>query len=123
MPYSLDHPERLDDHPLLSKAASLRLSPLLKGLTPLPIMTSSLHDQLIGSYEAKNRLPDLLRQVDAGSSFTIKVQERPVARLIPIDATSSAEEAVAAMQTFMQKRITSPLNGDTFDELRRADQR
>lgn len=82
-------------------------------------------DQPIGAHEARARLPDILRQVNAGASFTIKVEEHPVARLVPIDTPPpvSAREAVAAMQTFMQRASAPTLDGDVMDELRRSDQR
>ncbi|MDO4231234.1 MAG: type II toxin-antitoxin system prevent-host-death family antitoxin [Lautropia sp.] len=91
-----------------------------------PLASTSQHDQVIGAHEAQNRMSELLRQVDAGQSFTIKVQERPVARLIPVaaDAADTAQ-AVADMQAFMrrQKNTIPAMSAAEFDELRRADQR
>lgn len=82
-------------------------------------------DQPIGAHEARTRLPDLLRQVNAGASFTIKIKEHPVARLIPVDTppSTSARDAVAAMQAFMQRASAPTLDAAALDELRRADQR
>lgn len=37
----------------------------------------------IGSYNAKNQLPELLRRVASGESFTITLRGEPVADLIP----------------------------------------
>ena len=37
----------------------------------------------IGSYEAKTKLPELLREVQAGQCFTITLRGKPVASLVP----------------------------------------
>ncbi len=37
----------------------------------------------IGAYEAKTKLPEILRRVEAGESFTITNRGKPVAELIP----------------------------------------
>ncbi len=37
----------------------------------------------IGSYEAKTKLPELLRQVKAGKSFTITNRGEAIADLVP----------------------------------------
>jgi len=37
----------------------------------------------IGAYEAKTKLPEILRLVEKGESFTITNRGRPVAELIP----------------------------------------
>lgn len=39
--------------------------------------------ETIGAYEAKTRLPEILRQVEAGTSFTITNRGRPVADVVP----------------------------------------
>ena len=58
----------------------------------------------IGSYEAKTRLPELLRQVQKGKSFTITKRGEPVAELVPAGKTVDAEAAAAAeqMEAFMR---------------------
>ncbi len=40
----------------------------------------------IGSYDAKTKLPEILRRVEAGESFTITNRGKPVAELIPTRA-------------------------------------
>lgn len=45
----------------------------------------------IGSYDAKTKLPEILRRVEAGESFTITNRGKPVAELIP---TRVGEERV-----------------------------
>ena len=37
----------------------------------------------IGSYDAKTRLPEILRMVERGESFTITNRGRPIADLVP----------------------------------------
>ena len=37
----------------------------------------------IGSYDAKTKLPEILRKVEAGQAFTITNRGKPVADLIP----------------------------------------
>jgi prevent-host-death family protein len=46
----------------------------------------------IGSYEAKSKLPELLRRVENGESVTITNRGKPVADIVP----SSSNEGVKA---------------------------
>ena len=39
--------------------------------------------QEIGSYDTKTRLPEILRRVQAGESFTITNRGKPVADIVP----------------------------------------
>ena len=41
--------------------------------------------QTVGSYEAKTRLPELLRSVQRGDSITITRRGVPIARIVGID--------------------------------------
>ena len=63
----------------------------------------------IGSFDAKTRLPELLREVAQGERFTITLRGRPVADLVPCEASSrvSAKQAVAQMQAFKRVRLTA----------------
>jgi prevent-host-death family protein len=58
--------------------------------------------QPIGSFEAKSQLSRLLRAVERGERFTITVRGRPVAELVPCEASSQGaiEEAAEAMRRF-----------------------
>lgn len=62
----------------------------------------------IGSYDAKTRLPEILRRVESGETFTITNRGRPVAELIPVrDAERGrARASVAAIQAMMKTPIT-----------------
>lgn len=44
----------------------------------------------VGTYEARTRLPQLLRRVAAGETVTITSRGRPVARLVPVEADQPA---------------------------------
>lgn len=56
----------------------------------------------IGAYEAKTHLPKLLREVEAGRSFTISVRGKPVAELRPVEpAQGSRQEAVRGLLELM----------------------
>ena len=50
----------------------------------------------IGSYDAKTRLPEILRRVESGESFTITNRGKPVADVIPSESQkrSKAESAI-----------------------------
>jgi prevent-host-death family protein len=45
----------------------------------------------VGSYDAKTRLPELLRRVEAGETVTITRRGKPIARIVPADADRRAE--------------------------------
>ena len=55
----------------------------------------------IGAYEAKTKLPGVLRRVAAGECFTITCRGQPVAELRPVSLGSSAgvRQAVSLMRT------------------------
>lgn len=54
----------------------------------------------IGAYEAKTKLPELLRQVQAGKQFTITNRGQPIADLVPSSA-QKAKDAAAAIDKFL----------------------
>ena len=58
----------------------------------------------IGSYEAKTKLPELLRGVQTGNCYTITLRGEPIADLVPArsSARTDAVSAVEAMQQFMR---------------------
>jgi prevent-host-death family protein len=72
----------------------------------------------IGAYEAKTHLPRLLREVEAGQSFTISVRGKPVAELRPV---ASAEGARAdfgrRMRAFMERGGRPPMTADEIKAL------
>ncbi len=66
----------------------------------------------IGAYEAKTHLPRLLREVEAGRTFTISVRGKPVAELRPVEPTrGSRQEAVRALLDMMDDPSRPQLDG------------
>lgn len=59
----------------------------------------------VGSYEAKTKLPELLRGVQAGNHYTITLRGEAVAVLVPAqdnkhpDAVAAVDEMLAFMRT------------------------
>jgi prevent-host-death family protein len=49
----------------------------------------------IGAYEAKTRLPELLREVRAGRRFTITNRGQAIADLVPSTAAEAIDSAAA----------------------------
>jgi prevent-host-death family protein len=70
----------------------------------------------IGSYDAKTKLPEILRRVEAGESFTITNRGKPVAEIIPT-RSSQRQEVEAAITNILnaRKRVVS---GDELSELK-----
>jgi prevent-host-death family protein len=61
----------------------------------------------IGAYDAKTKLPELLREVQNGKRFTITHRGKPVADLVPT-ATASTRDIGRAIQDMLNfKRITN----------------
>ena len=70
----------------------------------------------IGSYEAKTKLPELLRQVKAGKSFTITNRGEAIADLVPSAAMRVKDKRAAAakLKAFM---LADPVRGVNLREL------
>ena len=66
-----------------------------------------MHEE-IGSYDAKTKLPEILRRVEAGETFTITNRGRAIADLIP-SKSSRREKAKQAIDNLlkMYKRTVS----------------
>ena len=67
----------------------------------------------IGSYEAKTKLPELLRGVQAGNHYTITSRGKAVAELGPIKQANHVEyaNAVEQMKLIMARAdFDSPVN-------------
>jgi len=62
----------------------------------------------IGAYEAKTKLPELLRQVQAGQEFTITNRGKPVADLVPSE-TAGRRDAAAAIDKFLAFKKANPI--------------
>ncbi len=64
----------------------------------------------IGAYEAKTRLPELLRQVKAGKRFTITNRGEAIADLIP-SASAKPRDKAAAVEKFKAFMRANPVRG------------
>ena len=60
----------------------------------------------VGSYEAKTKLPELLRGIQVGKRYTITLRGEAVADLVPAvgNKHSDALTAVDEMRSFIQSR-------------------
>ncbi|HJU23942.1 MAG TPA: type II toxin-antitoxin system prevent-host-death family antitoxin [Casimicrobiaceae bacterium] len=63
----------------------------------------------IGAYEAKTKLPELLRRVEAGEQFIITNRGEPVAELRPVtrETHATVREAIARMRALPKVRGVS----------------
>ena len=64
----------------------------------------------IGSYEAKRKLPELLRQVKTGKSFTITNRGEAIADLVP-SAGARSKDKVAATEKLKAFMLAEPVRG------------
>ena len=69
----------------------------------------------IGSYDAKTKLPEILRRVEAGEAFTITNRGKPVADLIPSRAAEhqKTESAIKNILKAKKHKVSDAL----LDEL------
>ncbi len=65
----------------------------------------------IGSYEAKTRLPELLREVQAGQRYTITLRGEPVAELVPPARDNAGDAAAAATRMRELMLAAAPVKG------------
>jgi prevent-host-death family protein len=68
----------------------------------------------IAAYDAKARLPELLRQVKAGKRFTITNRGEAIADLIPSEASdpADAKNAIEKFQSFLRANPVKAQRGD-----------
>jgi prevent-host-death family protein len=62
----------------------------------------------IGAYEAKTKLPELLRQVQAGKRFTITNRGKAIADLVPSEGRN-AKDPAAAIEQFLAFKKSNPV--------------
>ena len=61
--------------------------------------------QTIGSYEAKTRLPELLRKVERGESFTITRRGLPIAQIVGVERkVEDVQSVISRMQASRARR-------------------
>ena len=64
----------------------------------------------IGAYEAKTKLPDLLRQVKAGKRFTITNRGEAIADLVPSRSVKRKDKG-AVVEKFKAFLLENPVQG------------
>jgi prevent-host-death family protein len=69
----------------------------------------------IGSFEAKTRLPELLRSVKRGHRYTITLRGKPIAELVPGDSASNLKPA-AAVESMRSIRKVTGVPNETLNE-------
>lgn len=72
----------------------------------------------IGAFEAKTRLSQLLKRVEAGERFVITRHSHPVAELVPLQSRDSGkvESAIDALVEFQKKHSLGGLSVRTIIE-------
>jgi prevent-host-death family protein len=70
----------------------------------------------IGSYEAKTRLPELLRQVKTGKSYTITNRGEAIADLIP-SSGAKIKDKVATVEKLKAFMRADPVRGVDIKQL------
>ena len=69
----------------------------------------------IGSYEAKTRLPELLRRVERGEQFTVTRRGVPVARILGMEDTVDDRRAIIERMKAARARRTRVPVGELLD--------
>ena len=77
----------------------------------------ALKIKTVGAYEAKTKLPSLLRQVAKGKEIVITKRDRPVAKLVPIQP--AGDNDIYDQILAFHGRITLP-KGETGLDLIKA---
>lgn len=72
----------------------------------------------IGSYEAKTKLPEILRRVEGGEAFTITNRGKPVADLIPSRIGDQQKTEAAINNILKAKKHT--VTDEELDELKES---
>lgn len=70
----------------------------------------------IGSYEAKTKLPEILRRVEAGEAFTITNRGKPIADVIP-SRSSNRLKTTAAIQNILRAK-KHKISDDALNKLK-----
>ena len=70
----------------------------------------------IGSYEVKTKLPEILKRVRAGESFTITLRGKPVADLLPSRVASRQKTATAIENILRMSETVVPVSDDRLEE-------
>ena len=71
----------------------------------------------IGSYEAKTKLPELLRNIQLGKRYTITLRGEPVADLIPAEGAKGNDSRMAVEQMKQIFHDAEPILGVNIKDL------
>jgi len=72
----------------------------------------------IGSYEAKTKLPEILRRVEAGEAFTITNRGKPIADVIPSRSSDRIKTHAAIANILKAKR--HKVSDESLQELKES---
>jgi len=72
----------------------------------------------IGSYDAKTKLPEILRRVESGEAFTITNRGKPIADLVP-SRVSDQQRTEAAIKNILKAK-KHKVSDDMLDELKES---
>lgn len=70
----------------------------------------------VGSYEAKTKLPEILRRVKSGQSYTITNRGEDIAELIP-SSNSDQKNKDLAIQQIKALMLENPVRGINIEDL------
>ena len=76
-------------------------------------------DKEIGSYDAKTKLPEILRRGEEGESFTITNRGKPVADLIPSRA-GARRRAAAAIANLLESSREHQVTDDELADMKES---
>ncbi|WP_298158002.1 hypothetical protein [Ferrovum sp.] len=65
----------------------------------------------VGSYEAKTKLPELLRGIQAGNRYTITLRGEAVADLVPTEGNKHSEAMAAVDEILSYMQARKPVGG------------
>ena len=71
----------------------------------------------IGAYEAKTKLPELLRGIQAGNRYTITHRGEPIADLVPSEGAKGHDAAAAVEQMHRLMAEAKPIKGIDIKKL------
>lgn len=74
-------------------------------------MRTAADANVVGAYEAKTHLSELLEKVEAGEEITITRHGSPVAKLVPVKKKPTADERAAAILRIQKLGATLSLGG------------
>lgn len=74
-------------------------------------MRSTEQPNVVGAYEAKTHLPELLEKVQAGEEFTITRHGSPIAKRVPVKRRATVDERAAAIRSIQRLGANLSLGG------------